>query len=74
MSHANYVSTADQLVERIAALIPTHPEILEMTDPWKLFAVEGFDCKDLGPSLFQAGWALAKAKEGYLLEEGAGSE
>ncbi len=66
MNHkTNYAATADTLVERIVALIPQHPEILEMSDPWKLFKVEGFDCKDIGPSLFQASWALARAKEQY---------
>lgn len=58
-------STADELVKRITDLIPTHPEILSLDDAWGLFKVEGFDCKDLGPTLFQAQWALAKAKKDW---------
>jgi len=60
-----YSNTADLLVERIKALIPEHPQILEMKEPWDLFKVSGFDCDDLGPSLFQASWALAKAIRDY---------
>ena len=62
---AQYASTADQLVDRIVALIPEHPEILDMTDPWSLLKVEDFKCGDLGPSFFQASWALVRAKKVY---------
>lgn len=58
-----YAGVADQLVERIDALVPEHPEILSMDDPWKLFAVPGFKCDDLQPSMAQAGWALAQVKQ-----------
>lgn len=58
----SYASTADQLVERIVALIPTHPEILRMNSAWDLFTVPGFECSDLQPSLYQASWALSKAR------------
>jgi len=59
-----YVATADELVERIAAFIPAHPEILTMNSAWDLFKIEGFDAaiKDLQPSLGQADWALHAAK------------
>ena len=60
-----YESTADELKDRILKLIPDNPQILEMEDCWDLFKVEGFKCNDLQPSLFQAGWALAKAKQEY---------
>ena len=60
---ANYISLADKLAKRITVLIPAHPEILEMADPWKLFKIKDFKCRDLGPSLAQAGWALAIAKK-----------
>lgn len=60
--NAEYVSTAEKLVERITALVPQHPEILSMESCWDLFKVPGFKCDDLGPSMAQAGWALAKAK------------
>lgn len=65
MSEAAYVATADELVKRITALIPKHPELLTMADPWELFTVPGFECRDIGPTLFQAGWALRKAQQDY---------
>ena len=58
---AGYTSTADELVNRISALIPSHPEILKIENPFDLFKVEGFKCDDLQPSLDQASWALSKA-------------
>ena len=60
-----YTSTAEQLRDRIVALIPDHPEILEMVEAFDLFKVEGFQCKDLDPSLAQAQWALSAAKLAY---------
>ncbi len=60
-----YESTADQLVDRITALIPANPNILEMESAWDLFKVSGFQCGDISPSLAQASWALAKAKRNY---------
>jgi hypothetical protein len=65
-----YEGIANELVKRITALIPEHPEILKLNDPWKLFKVPGFNCKDLGPSLFQAGWALARAIQLWEVEHG----
>jgi len=61
MSNLVYVSTADELVNRISALIPSRPEILKIENPFELFKVEGFKCDDLQPSLAQASWALSKA-------------
>lgn len=58
---AGYGVTADELVERIKALIPTHPEILNMVHAWSLFEIKDFKCDDLQPSLYQASWALAQA-------------
>jgi len=60
-----YADTADELTKRILALIPEHPEILTIDGPFALFKVPGFKCDDLQPSLFQAGWALAKARQLY---------
>jgi len=57
-----YVATADTLTARIVALIPTQPQILEMTSAWDLFKVPGFSCSDLGPSLAQASYALGDAQ------------
>ena len=64
MNEAAYTATADELTQRIIALFPTHPELLESRerDPWTLFDA-GLKCDDLQPSLFQANWALAKARE-----------
>ena len=61
----SYESTADELVKRIAKLIPANPHILKMETPWELFKVNGFKCDDLAPSMFQAGWALRKAVQDY---------
>lgn len=61
----NYSQTADELTNRIIALIPTNPNILKLDSPWDLFKVDGFKCDDIGPSLFQAQWSLAKAKTIY---------
>jgi hypothetical protein len=55
-------ATARELERRILALIPDHPEILDMADSWDLFKVPGFKCSDLRPSLAQAAMALASAK------------
>ncbi len=60
-----YESTAHQLRDRIIALIPSRPEILELNDTWGLFKVDGFNCDDLGPSFAQAMWALSAAKHEY---------
>lgn len=58
-----YTATADDLVQRILALIPEHPEILSMESVVGLLHVPGFKCDDLSPSLAQASWAWAKAKK-----------
>jgi hypothetical protein len=63
-----YEATANELTRRIEKLIPDNPQILELDSPWDLFKVEGFECSDLGPSLYQAGFALAKAKANYKEE------
>jgi hypothetical protein len=62
MKAHEYAATADELVDRIAALIPAHPEIIEMDDPCKLFRIPGFRCDDIAPSLAQATWALRAAQ------------
>jgi len=36
---------------------------------WGLFKVEGFNCEDLGATLFQAQWALAKAKKDWMMKD-----
>jgi len=63
-----YTLTADTLVNRIKVLIPKHPEILDMQDPWGLLKIDEFTYKDLQPSLFQVSWALAKALQLHIKE------
>ena len=63
MSTSPYATVADELAARIAALIPSNPEILDMTSPWDLFSLKDFKCDDLQPSLAQAAFALGKAKQ-----------
>ena len=59
---AGYNADAERLADRIAALIPAHPEILAFTSPWQLFKVQGFKSGDISLSLAQASWALEEAK------------
>ena len=61
----DYESTANALVERIEKLIPNHPEILTMKNVFDLFRIPGFKCDDISPSLFQAQWAVGKARQNY---------
>ncbi len=65
MRPSQYSTTANALSDRILALIPDHPEIMQMTSPWDLFKVKDFKCSDLNPSMFQASWALNDAKHRY---------
>jgi hypothetical protein len=69
-----YSDTAEELVKRILVLIPTCPEIMTIESPWDLFKVPGFDCNDLGPTLFQVSWALAQARRRHLLALSSGRE
>ncbi len=62
-----YETVAQELKRRILALIPDHPEILEMTDAWDLFKIPGFNCSDLDPSLAQADAAFVHAKAEFRL-------
>lgn len=64
-----YEATANELRDRIQKLIPDHPEILDMTDPWELFKIEGFNCNDLQPSFAQASQALSVAKALHKMEQ-----
>lgn len=58
-----YEGCAEEMKRRILALIPDHPEILDMNDVWDLFKVPGFYVDDLGPSMAQAMAALAAAQQ-----------
>lgn len=58
-----YVGIANELQDRILALIPDHPNIMQLKDPWGLFKIPEFRCNDLGPSFSQASWALASAQK-----------
>lgn len=63
MKKSTYYAVLDELIERIEALVPEHPEILELDDAFGLFKIPGFNCSDLEPSLAQASAALAEARE-----------
>lgn len=65
---AMYENVANELVNRILVLIPEHPEIMTIESPWDLFKVPGFKCDDLQPTLFQAGWALGRARQQYKFD------
>lgn len=67
----NYEETANRLIERIEALVPSHPEILRLESPWDLFRIEGFECADLQPSLAQASWALTQVRSRAAQRTGA---
>jgi len=59
----DYESTGHDLRDRIVALIPDNPIILEAVfSPWDLSSIKGFYCEDIGPTLAQAGWALKAAR------------
>lgn len=66
-----YASVAERLVERILQVAKERPEILDLTDAWDMFDVPGFWCRDIGPSMFQAQWALAEAKRRAKPKEGS---
>lgn len=55
-----YAHTADVLTQRIVDLGTV---VLDIDDPWQLFNIPGFNCKDLEPSLYQAGYALRAAQQ-----------
>jgi hypothetical protein len=63
MSPEYYDRAAKELARQILALIPDHPEILDMTDPWGLFKVPGFRGDYLASSLAMAEAVLRKALE-----------
>lgn len=64
--------TISTLAKRIFEKIPTNPKIMEITNAWDLFYVEGLEFSDLQPSLAQARHALIRAQECY--EAGLGVE
>lgn len=58
----DYEGTANALVLRMLESLLAHPEAAN-GDVWGMLKVPGFRCDDLQPSMFQAGWAFAKAKK-----------
>ena len=46
----DYKAACETIRDRIVALIPDHPEILEFTAAEQLHAIPGFDVSDLAPS------------------------
>jgi len=65
----NYESVGQQLVTRIMALVPEHPEILQLDSAWGLFKIPGFKCDDLQPSFGQASAALGIAQRKCSLKD-----
>ncbi len=59
----NYEAAADKLVQRMLQTFEAHPDAAQLDDVWKMLKVPGFNCDDIGPSLFQAGWAFSMAKK-----------
>ena len=57
--------TISTLAKRIFEKIPTNPEIMEITNAWELFNIEGLEIEDLQPSFAQARHALIRAQECY---------
>jgi len=66
----SYNDTVNILKDRIKVLINDNPEILQIDDPWKLFDFEALVVSDLDPSLFQAQWALSRAKQEWRQTHG----
>jgi len=66
MNERIYETTANTLKDRISALIPRHPEILELKDACSLLRIDGFNCDDLAPSSSQANWALGRAQHEWI--------
>lgn len=58
----NYFQIANELQFRIMRLAVSHPEILNMSDPFDLLKVEGFEYNDLEPSLAQVTFALSNTQ------------
>lgn len=58
----NYEQTYSELERRIDALVPEHPEVLDLKEAFDLFKVPGFKCDDLQPSLCQAMLALQRVQ------------
>jgi len=56
-----YENTLSELEKRILKLIPANTQILEITDVWDLFKIDGFKCDDIEPSYAQARHALNNA-------------
>jgi hypothetical protein len=57
----DYEQQAQSFADRIEAAISNHPEILTMSDPFKLFKVPGLDCSNVD-TFMQASAALALAQ------------
>lgn len=66
-----YNEAGEEVSRRILALLPEHPE-LAICDVEKgmrlLLEIPEFDVDDIGPTMFQVGWALQKAR--YVHEFG----
>lgn len=63
-----YTANAEELVDRISALVDDHPEVLTMSSAWDLLKIEEFVYQDLEPTLFQVTWALGRAQNRHKKE------
>lgn len=54
----NYEESGQELIKRIEALVPDHPEILTMESSWDLFKC-GLKCSDLDVTFAMASVALS---------------
>lgn len=66
--YSMYSSNAETLRDRIVALIPSNPKILELDNPFGLFKVPDLTINDLDLTLYQASWALGAAKQKWQEE------
>jgi hypothetical protein len=63
-----YNSVIFELINRITALIPEHPEIATIEDAWDLFDIPEFNVDDLQPSLFQVSQAVYLVQRNFKNE------
>lgn len=65
----DYEAQAQAFAVLIEEAIDQHPEILEMSDPFKLFKVNGLDCSGID-TFAQASAALSLAQQRYQEKHG----
>ena len=67
MTDKEYINTANSYVDRIVSACKDNKEVMEkirvMAEPWGLLGIKELKNDDFDLTIFQAGWALRKAKE-----------